>query len=233
MRYYPVQLDVQDRRCLVVGGGAVGTRKVAGLLECGARVRVVSPEVDPALRELAAQEAIELHRRAYRPSDLIGMFLVIGATDDETLNRRVSRDAGKHGVLCNIADRPEICNFILPAVVRRGDLVITVSTSGSSPALAKQLRQSLEAQFGAEYADLLCLMRAIRRKLLRREHAPEVHKPLFEKLLGSGILELIRAGRTDRIDALLSDVLGEGFRFTELMREQSAGPPGESDPCKS
>jgi precorrin-2 dehydrogenase/sirohydrochlorin ferrochelatase len=204
------------------------------LLECGARVRVVSPKVDPDLRELAARGAIELHCRSYREPDLIGMFLVIGATDDETLNRRVSQDAGKNRVLCNIADRPEICDFILPAVVQRGDLVITVSTSGSSPALAKQLRQSLEAQFGAEYADLLSLMRAIRRQLLGREHAPEVHKPLFEKLLGSGLLELIRAGRTDRIDALLSDVLGEGFRFAELMREQSpSAPPAESDPWKS
>jgi len=220
MRYYPIQLDVRSRHCLVVGGGAVGTRKVRGLLECGARVRVVSPKVSRSLRELVDRGEIELRPGSYREEDLTGIFLVIGATDDEALNRRISQDAAKRGLLCNIADRPDICNFILPAVVRRGDLVITVSTSGSSPALAKQLRQSLERRFGEEYVDILRLMRAIRRKLLSEEHAPEAHKPLFEKLLNSGIVQLIQAGRTDTIDALLADVLGEGFRFEELMHER-------------
>ena len=116
MRYYPVQLDIRKRSCLVVGGGSVGTRKVFSLLKCGAKVTVVSLKATVELIDLAEQGRVDLALRAYRSSDMQGKFLVIGATDDETLNRQVHADAQAGGVLCNIADRPEICNFILPAV---------------------------------------------------------------------------------------------------------------------
>jgi precorrin-2 dehydrogenase/sirohydrochlorin ferrochelatase len=218
MRYYPINLDIRGRSCLVVGGGAVGTRKVSALLDCGAAVTVVSPAATDALRELAAGGRIELKLRDYVPEDLEGVFLVIGATDDESLNFRLSRDAGQRGILCNIADRPEACNFILPAIIQRGDLVLTVSTSGKSPALAKKLREDLGRQFGEEYELLLNLMGAIRRRLLSQAHAPEAHKPLFEKIVNSSILALIRENRTEEIDRLLETTLGEGFRFNELMK---------------
>ena len=135
MRYYPVHLDIKNQNCLVVGGGGVGTRKVKTLLECGARVTVVSPDPSQQLAKLASEGSITLTQRIYRSADLDGMFLVIGATDDENLNQQISTDAEKSNILCNIADRPEVCNFILPSIVRRGDLVITISTSGKSPAL--------------------------------------------------------------------------------------------------
>ena len=154
MRYYPIHLDIQNRNCLVVGGGGVGTRKVDNLLKCGARVNVVSPEISSKLQDLSKSERLTLRFRHYRSTDLEGMFLVIGATDDDALNRQVSRDAEARNTLCNIADRPEVCNFILPSIVRRDDLVITISTSGRSPALAKKLRKRLERQFGLEYSDL-------------------------------------------------------------------------------
>lgn len=218
MRYYPINLDIRGRSCLVVGGGAVGTRKVGALLDCGAAVTVVSPAAADALGELAAGGRIELKLRDYVPADLEGVFLVIGATDDESLNFRLSRDAGQRGILCNIADRPEACNFILPAIVQRGDLVLTVSTSGRSPALAKKLRKDLERQFGEEYAVLLKLMGAVRRRLLAEAHAPEAHKPLFEKIVHSEILDWIRLKKTAEIDRLLEATLGEGFRFNELMK---------------
>jgi precorrin-2 dehydrogenase/sirohydrochlorin ferrochelatase len=219
MRYYPVQLDIRGRRCLVVGGGAVATRKVGGLLSCGARVTVVSPQATEDLRRLGACGSITLWERAYAAADLAGMFLVIGATDDEDLNRKVSSDAEQLNILCNIADRPEKCSFILPAVVQRGDLVITLSTSGKSPALAKKLRHTLEAQFGEEYAVLLNLMGAIRRRLLAQEHAPEAHKPIFEKIIHSDILTWIRDGRMQDVNDLLKEVLGEGWRAEELLSE--------------
>ena len=114
MRYYPIHLDIQNRNCLVVGGGGVGTRKVITLLNCGAKVIVVSPEISEQLRNLAASPSLTLKQRPYQSDDLAGMFLVIGATDNETLNRQISRDAEDRNTLCNIADRPEICNFILP-----------------------------------------------------------------------------------------------------------------------
>jgi len=217
MRYYPVNLDIKNRACLVIGGGGVGTRKVKTLVECGAEVTVVSPEVSAQLEKMAGDNLIFLEKRAYRATDLQGKFLVIGATDDEALNRRIHADAEGLNTLCNIADRPEICNFILPAIVNRGDLVIAVSTSGKSPAYAKKLRKELEKQFGEEYGPLLRLMGAIRERLLSEKHEPEAHKPLFEKLIAAGLLDLIRENQTGQIDALLQEVLGQGYRYNELI----------------
>jgi precorrin-2 dehydrogenase/sirohydrochlorin ferrochelatase len=217
MKYYPVHLDINNRKVLVVGGGSVGTRKVKTLLDCGARVTVVSPEVSRQLRELAASGDIKLAERSYQSEDLNGVFVVIGATDDETLNQQISSDADRLNTLCNIADRPEVCNFILPSIVHREDLVITISTSGKSPALAKKLRQALENQFGEEYGTLLQLMGAIRKKLLQQTHEPEVHKPLFEQLINSDLIVMIQESEVEKIDSLLFEVLGEGYKFEELM----------------
>ena len=220
MRYYPVHLDINNRKVLVVGGGGVGTRKVRTLLACGARVTVVSLEASRQLNDLATSGEIELAERSYQSNDLSGMFLVIGATNDEKLNRQISGDADRLNTLCNIADRPEVCNFILPSIVHRDDLVITISTSGKSPALAKKLRKALENQFGEEYGQLLRLMGAIRKKLLRQAHEPEAHKPLFEQLLNSDLLGMLQENKIDDINALLFDILGEGFKFEELIQEK-------------
>ncbi len=218
MRYYPVNLDIKNRACLVIGGGGVGTRKVKTLVDCGAAVTVVSPAASAQLEKMAAAGLIALEKRAYRAADLQGKFLVIGATDDEVLNRRIHADAENLNTLCNIADRPEICNFILPAIVNRGDLVLAVSTSGKSPAYAKKMRKDLEKQFGEEYEPFLLLMGAIRERLLSEEHAPEAHKPLFEKLITAGLLDLIKADQTEQIDALLREVLGKGYWYHELVK---------------
>ena len=218
MQYYPVSLDINSRKCLVVGGGGVGTRKVITLLDCGAKVTVVSPVASKKLLELTGNASIVLEKRPYREADLDGMFLVIGTTDDEELNRKISKDAEKLNMLCNIADRPEVCNFILPSIVNRGDLIISISTSGKSPALAKKLRIELEEQFGNEYAEFLQLMGVIRKKLLSQKHEPEAHKQLFEQLISRDLLDMIIGSRKDEIDSLLCEVLGEGFEFDSLMR---------------
>ena len=217
MRYYPAYLDIQKRKCLVIGGGPVGTRKVKMLLKCGASVTVISPVVSRQLKNLAASGAITLQGRSYRSADLAGIFLVIGATDDEKLNRQISKDANRLNLLCNIADRPQDCNFILPSIVSRGDLTISISTSGKSPALAKKLRKSLEDQFGEEYAVFLQLIGAIRKKLLRRSHEPEAHKKFFEQLINSELVDMIRDSQTADINALLFKVLGEGYAFDDLI----------------
>jgi precorrin-2 dehydrogenase / sirohydrochlorin ferrochelatase len=221
MRYYPVHLDIQNRNCLVVGGGGVGTRKVITLLDCGANVIVISPVVSHQLRDYAISGRIKLKERPYQSGDLDDMFLVIGATDDEALNRQISSDADHLNTLCNIVDRPQVCNFILPAIVQRDDLVITISTSGKSPALAKKLRKSLEFQFGEEYAVFLRLMGAIRKNLLSQSHEPEAHKHLFEQLIDAGLIVMIQKGKTAEIDALLFEILGEGYNFRELMQSGS------------
>jgi precorrin-2 dehydrogenase/sirohydrochlorin ferrochelatase len=188
-------------------------------------VTVVSLDVDPGLERLAAEKAIALKKRAYRSSDVENMFLVIGATDDEALNREINADAERNNLLCNIADRPQICNFILPAIVKRGDFVMAISTSGKSPAFAKHIRQRLEQDFGSEYGDLLDLMGAIRSRLLAEAHAPEEHKPLFERLIDENLLTLVRDKNIDRIDRLLETVLGPGYRYDQLM--EAAQEPRE------
>jgi precorrin-2 dehydrogenase/sirohydrochlorin ferrochelatase len=217
MRYYPVNLDIRGRHCLVVGGGRVGARKVGTLLQCGAVVTVVSPAIVPSLSQLAASQVIFLKQRPYRTDDMEGMFLVIGATDDEALNRRIHADAENRHLLCNIADRPQICNFTLPAIVQRGDFVMAISTAGKSPAFAKHIRQQLETQYGPEYGALLDLMGAIRAKLLAEAHEPEAHKPLFEQLIAGELLALVKAHDIARIDQLLGKVLGPGYRHDQLM----------------
>jgi precorrin-2 dehydrogenase/sirohydrochlorin ferrochelatase len=199
----------------------VGTRKVNALLMCGARVTVVSLDPAPRLKKLVAERSIILKERAYRSADLKGMFLVIGATDDEKLNRQISKDAGQIGILCNIADRPEACNFILPSIVQRGDLVITISTSGQSPALAKHIRRKMEAQFGGEYADFLLLMGAIRKKLLSQTHEPEAHKALFNQLIDSNLIELLRTGQKREVNLVLQKILGEGYGIEELLQAET------------
>jgi precorrin-2 dehydrogenase/sirohydrochlorin ferrochelatase len=217
MRYYPVNLDIRGRQCLVVGGGRVGARKVNTLIQCSAVVTVISPVVSPSLVQLAADKSIILKQRPYRSSDVEGMFLVIGATDNETLNRQINADAEHRNLLCNIADRPEICNFILPAIVQRGDFIIAISTAGKSPAFAKHIRKRLETQFGPEYGDLLDLMGAIRVRLLADAHEPEIHKPLFEQLIAENLVDLVKDQKSDQIDRLLERVLGPGYRYNQLM----------------
>jgi precorrin-2 dehydrogenase/sirohydrochlorin ferrochelatase len=221
MRYYPVNLDIQNRKCLVVGGGSVGTRKVMTLLECGAVVTVVSSDVAEELLELAEKKMIKLKRRPYESSDIDGMFLVIGATDNEELNWQINKDAEHQNKLCNIADRPEACNFILPSIVNRGNLVIAISTSGKSPAFAKKMRQDLEKEFGEEYDKFLELMGAIRKKALSEKHEPEAHKHLFEQLINRGLVDMVRNHDEERINFLLLEIFGEGYRFEELMKAAS------------
>ncbi len=217
MRYYPVNLDVQDRECLVVGGGSVGERKVKTLLECGARLTVVTTHATEHLQTLASEGLIGLETRGYEPSDLDGKFLVIGATDSDEVNEKVSKDAARRGLLCNIADRPQACSFVLPAIVRQGDLLLAISTSNKSPAVARRVRQNLEKEFGPEYATLLNLMGAIRRRLLSTGKSPEDHKRMFERLLDEGLLEMIRDNRVNDVDSILIDVLGEAYGWNELM----------------
>jgi precorrin-2 dehydrogenase/sirohydrochlorin ferrochelatase len=145
-------LKLEARQCLVVGAGKVGEPKIAGLLETGARIRVVSVNAGPEVREWARTGKIELELRVFTPEDLDGAFLAIVATNSRSLNERIYHEAQRRGVLCNVVDVPDLCDFFYPSVVRRGDLQIAVSTAGQSPSLAQKIRQQLEKQFGPAYA---------------------------------------------------------------------------------
>jgi precorrin-2 dehydrogenase/sirohydrochlorin ferrochelatase len=157
-RYYMACLDLEGRDCLVVGGGSVGLEKARGLLACAAHVTVVAPEIVPELHELP----VDIHDRRYESADLDGRFLVIAATADATVNERVFADAEARALLCNVADAPELCSFILPAVYRQDPIAIAVTTSGASPALAQRIRGEVAERYGPEYAELARRLRAMR-----------------------------------------------------------------------
>jgi len=206
--YYPIFINLKDKPCLVVGGGEVARRKVETLLTYGARVRVVSPQVGTGILRLAARRQIELLRRGYEAQDVAGCCLVIGATDDPEVNRRVAEDASRAGVLVNIVDEPDLCSFIVPSVVRRGELQVAVSTGGCSPALAKRLRIELSAQFGPEYAEYVELLGRCREEVLRRVEDEEVRRGIFQRLVEGDVLELIRQGDKAGLRGCLREILG-------------------------
>jgi siroheme synthase-like protein len=157
-RYYMACLDLEGKSCLVVGGGTVALEKVRGLLDCGARVTVVAPEITDELRALDA----ELEERGYRASDLDGRFLVVAATSMASLNRRVHADAQAQSLLCNVVDVPDLCSFILPAVLRRDPIAVAVSTGGASPALAQRIRDDIAEVIGPQHAELALRLRELR-----------------------------------------------------------------------
>jgi precorrin-2 dehydrogenase / sirohydrochlorin ferrochelatase len=186
---YPVNLVLDGRRCLVVGGGKVALRKVEGLLACGGRVTVVAPRVDDELRALPG---LTIEQRPWAPADIDGMWLVIAATDDPAVNRAVYEAGQRAGVWVNGADAPANCSFTLPSVVRRGDLQVTVSTGGRSPALATWLRRRLEGEIGPEYAVLLDLLATERDGLKAAGVSTEGLD--WRSALDSDMLDLIRTG---------------------------------------
>ena len=157
-RYYMACLDLEGRQCLVVGGGSVGLEKTKGLLDCGAVVTVVAPEVAPEVAALP----VELLRRKYRRSDLAGRYLVVAATADTTVNRRVFADAEARALLCNVVDVPELCSFILPALHREDPITVAISTGGASPALAQRLRDDIAQVVRPEHAALAVRLRELR-----------------------------------------------------------------------
>ena len=182
MKTYPLFALIEDRPCLVVGGGAVGERKVLDLMAAGARVTVVSRELTPDLATLAAQGKIRFIQGDFAASHLDGMTLVVGATDDQEVNRQVSAAAQARGLFVNIVDAPELCTFIVPAQVRRGPLTLAISTGGASPALARKVREELEQQFGPDYGRYLRVLQAVREQVLagRRGHPENIR--LFKAL---------------------------------------------------
>src|SRR5262249_17785450 len=156
---------VAGRDCLVVGAGKISEGKIAGLLEAGAKVRVVAPFATDEITEWHRAKKLVWKKKKYEKKDLRGAFLVVAATNSEKVHKAIFRDAQKAGVLCNIVDVPELCDFYYPAVVRRGDLQIAVSTAGASPMLAKRLRQKFEREFGPEYGAWLKELESQRKEI--------------------------------------------------------------------
>ena len=200
---YPITLQVADRPCLVVGGGRVATRKVGGLLEAGARVRVVAPEATEELQRLAAQGAVQWERHPAGAEDLAGAWLVICAADDAATNESLGRAALAAGVLVNVVDRPELCNFYVPATVRRGPVSVAVSTDGASPLLARRLREKLEKVLGPEYGELAELLGRLRKEVQERVPRVGARMQIWATLDLEPVLARLRAGQAAEAEALV------------------------------
>ena len=188
-KYYPILLNIQDKKCLVVGGGNVAWRKVCSLKDAGARVTVVSPEF---CHEMEKETGIERIQQKYDEGFLNGVLVVVASTDDEEVNKKVYYDAVKMGILVNVVDRPEICSFIVPATIIRGDLSISISTGGASPALARNIRENLEKQFGDEYGEFAKLLSETRRKILSEISNESIRRDILQRIAGLDMLEIIK-----------------------------------------
>jgi precorrin-2 dehydrogenase/sirohydrochlorin ferrochelatase len=209
---YPITLvDLANTNCVVVGGGEVAARKVAALREAGAQPVVISPALCAALQRQVHAGEIDAVVRQYQPGDLAGVRLVIAATDDPATNEAVWREAQATGCLVNVVDDPARCNFYVPATVRRGALTLSISTGGSSPLLARRIRNALEEQFDAAYEPYLALLGQLRSTVQEQIADPAQRKALWEALLDSDILELLRDGKTEAAQQRAEEIV-EAFR---------------------
>jgi precorrin-2 dehydrogenase/sirohydrochlorin ferrochelatase len=191
-------LKLDGRRCLVVGAGAIAAQKIDALLAAGAQVTVIAPEASEHIRAHALEKHLTWIARAFEPEDIEGATLVVAATGEPGVNQQVFRCAEQRGVLCNAVDDAEHCHFYYPAVVRRGDLQIAISTAGHSPALAQRLRSELESLFGDEYGDWLRWLGAVRRKLFRREMDPQRRRTALHRIASREVFERYRRARQRR-----------------------------------
>jgi precorrin-2 dehydrogenase/sirohydrochlorin ferrochelatase len=222
MVYYPINLNIAGRKCLVVGGGPVAARKVLSLLECGARVRVVSPVVNKLIADAAAEGRIEWLQRRYSGSDLEGMFLVFAATSNSDTQDRIGADSRRAGVLLNCVDDPEKCDFQVPAKIRRGKLLIAISTGGGSPALAARIKGHLQKEYGPEYGLLVDLMAAVREQLVGNV-SPERNRRLFHEILSLPLLDLLKDEKWHAIQNRLSEILPESVNCQGLVAQLHCG----------
>ena len=206
--YYPVMLDLHGRRAVVVGGGGVAETKVGPLVDAGAAVTVVAPSLTPGLALRVREAGLTHIPREYAAGDLAGAYLVIAATDDPEVNHAVHAEAEARGVLVNVVDDPPYCGFILPSILRRGDLVVAVSTSGNAPALAVRIRERIERELGNEYARFLAIAGTLRKPLAEKYPDFQVRRRLWYRLVDSDVLALLRAGDEPRALERIAEILG-------------------------
>lgn len=211
--YYPIFLNIRGKRCVVVGGGRVAFRKVKTLLEHGADVEVISPNLCSGLKQLEEDKAIKVIYQNYKPGKIKGAFIVIAATDKKEVNQNVSQEAKKRGIIVNVVDAPELSDFIIPSSLYRGNLAIAISTAGVSPALAKKIRTKLEQNFGEEYASLTALIGEVRSELKKR--GITLSGDSWQKALDLDLLlKLLQAGlREEAKVALLNNL--ERFKMNK------------------
>ena len=230
MRYFPVSWNVKGRPVRVIGGGEIVERRVVALLECGAEVTVIAPDASATIRSLARSGSLNYLDRRYRNGDLEGAFAVFAGTDDREVNEAAWREATRAGIPINVADDPERCDFIMPALVRRGRLSVAISTDGQSPALAARLRRHISALVGPEYGRLLGVLEKLRDRLKRDVPDPETRRKIHYRLVDSDLLGLLRRGEDeaveDRIEAIVRESEVEPSPGTVYIVGGGPGDPG-------
>ncbi len=219
---YPIFLDLSQRLALVVGAGRVGRRKLAGLLDTGARVRVVDPQASGG--DFPAP-AVELLAREYRPEDLRGVFLAFACTDSAQVNQRLLADAARQGILCGCSDRSAAGDFVLPAVLRRGDLTLAISTAGRSPALATLVRDQLAEQVTDNWGLGLEIVAAVRRKWLTDPVPGKYNQQVLRGFWQKQLLPLLETGSSEAVDGLLRTTFGDDYSLTKLQVQLPEGKP--------
>jgi len=213
VKTYPICLiGLERQQAVVVGGGNVAARKVGDLLEAGAHVTVISPAHTPELEALATAGHITIIRRPYRRGDLSDAFLVIAATDDPGVNQAIWQEAEQNGCLVNVVDDPARCHFILPAVIRRGDVTVTISTGGTSPALARRLRERLETLVGPEYGELAALLAELRAELRSRYTQESDRQEAAFRLVDSELISIIKTNGIEEARVRAWQLLNEGSK---------------------
>jgi precorrin-2 dehydrogenase/sirohydrochlorin ferrochelatase len=227
LKYYPVFLDITSQKCVLVGGGEVALRKAARLVACGAQTIVVSPHLCPGLAEMKARRLVEHWEGPYDPSCLTAAFMVIGATDREEVNEKIARDARERGLLVNIVDRAQAGNFILPSLMKRGELVLAVSTGGYSPALARKMREDLERALGPEYGILADALGAMRPLITAAGPSSRDNREVFTRLVNSSLLGHIRdrdwAAAVRTVEEITGIILTEAF-WIQLFSKADEDP---------
>ncbi len=207
MSGYPIVLtQLNECRCVIIGGGPVAARKAQALIDAGACPVVISPDRVPELDAWSAAGRVELVRRAYRPGDLEGAGVVIAATDDSNLNAEVAAECRRRNALINVVDAPNLCNFTAPAVVRRGDLLVAVSTDGRAPAFARHVRQTLESVIDERYGELLGVLAELR-SLIRCDVPREDQAAVWDRLLDGEVAERLSADGPDSARVLARSIV--------------------------
>ena len=206
--YYPLLLHFQNRDVVVVGGGPVAERKVKALLDCHARVKLISPRITQGLKRIVRQGQVHWYSRPFRKSDLRGAFLIFAATDDPEVNHLIATSTKKGRKLINVANLPGESNFLVPAVVRRRNLIIAVSTSGHTPALARKIRQELERAFGHEFSRFIEILGKVRKALMASIPQQSQRKRILNRLIHSEVLDLLRSGHFATAKRRVQEITG-------------------------
>ena len=211
MGYLPILVDLEGRNCLVIGGGWMAERRVKALCEIGAAVTVVAAEITLELEAMARAGAISYRARDYAIGDLSGQFIAWVATMDEAIGRAATAEARQLGIMINVTDRPALCDFIMPAVVKRGAVQVAISTGGASPVLARRIREHLEGRIGPEYGPLAEMLRSARRWLKGHVGDAGERAQKLSRLVTPDLIEAFEQGDTELVERLVRAHLGAGF----------------------